>query len=149
MQIRTLGHKEFVTKGEDDDVNGSLSPSITSTTVFCGGKTSSAGLYDYDPARHDKRAASAFHMNRLFTCIKGNVRVVLTTDDGYQVFFSDEDHEYRSTELPTGVAAAVECMGDKEAYLLNIPTQAWTPDMQDEHSADFSDFDFGNEGQRE
>lgn len=77
-----------------------------------------------------------------FTCIKGNVRVVLKTEDGYRVFFSGEDHDYLSIEVPTGTPAAVQALGDEEAYLLNMPNPAWTPDMNDEHTADFSDFDF-------
>ena len=79
-----------------------------------------------------------------FTCITGNVRVVLKTEDGYRVFFSGEDHDYLSIEVPTGTPAAVQALGDEEAYLLNMPNPAWTPDMNDEHTADFSDFDFNS-----
>jgi hypothetical protein len=77
-----------------------------------------------------------------FTCIKGNVRVVLKINGKYETYFSGEDHEYLSIIVPTGVPAAVQCLGSEEALMLNMPQPAWTPDMHDEHTADFSDFDF-------
>ena len=77
-----------------------------------------------------------------FTCIKGNVRIVLKVGNEYKTFFSGEDHSYLSIEVPTGVPAAIQCLGNEEAYMLNMPNPAWTPEMNDEHHADFSDFDF-------
>jgi dTDP-4-dehydrorhamnose 3,5-epimerase-like enzyme len=79
-----------------------------------------------------------------FTCIKGNVRVVVKSEGGYREYFSGEDHEYRSIEIPTGVPAAVQNLGDADAFVLNMPNPAWTPDMNDEHTADFGDFDFNS-----
>ena len=38
--------------------------------------------------------------------------------------------------------AALQNLGDDEAYVLNMPNPAWTPMMDDEHVADFSDFDW-------
>jgi len=77
-----------------------------------------------------------------FTCIKGNARFVLKVAAGYEVVYSGEAHEYRTVVVPTGVPAALQNLGDDDAYVLNMPYPAWTPDMNDEHSADFSDFDF-------
>ena len=77
-----------------------------------------------------------------FTCIKGNARFILKTEAGYQVFYSGESYEFRSVIVPTGVPAALQNLGEDVAYVLNMPTPAWTPTMNDEHTADFSDFDF-------
>ena len=67
---------------------------------------------------------------------------MLKLPEGYKVFYSGENHEYRSVIVPTGVPAALQNIGDEDAYVLNMPNPAWTPDMNDEHTADFSDFDF-------
>jgi len=77
-----------------------------------------------------------------FTCIKGNARFVLKTENGYEVVYSGEAHEYRTVIVPAGTPAALQNIGDEDAYVLNMPNPAWTPDMNDEHGADFSDFDF-------
>jgi dTDP-4-dehydrorhamnose 3,5-epimerase len=77
-----------------------------------------------------------------FTCIKGNTRFVLKTAVGFEVVFSGEAHEYRTVIVPTGTPAALQNLGDDDAYVLNMPNPAWTQDMNDEHSADFSNFDF-------
>ncbi|MBL0274390.1 MAG: hypothetical protein IPQ06_15295 [Chitinophagaceae bacterium] len=72
------------------------------------------------------------------------MRVILKVDNSYEILFSGEDHDYVSIEVPTGVPAAIQCLGNEEAYMLNMPNPAWTPEMNDEHSADFSDFDFNS-----
>jgi dTDP-4-dehydrorhamnose 3,5-epimerase-like enzyme len=77
-----------------------------------------------------------------FTCIKGNARFIIKTESGYQQFYSGEDHCYRSVIVPTGHAAALQCIGDSEALVLNMPYPAWTPTMNDEHTMAFDDFDF-------
>jgi dTDP-4-dehydrorhamnose 3,5-epimerase-like enzyme len=77
-----------------------------------------------------------------FTCIKGNARFVLKTEHGYEVVYSGESHEYRTVIVPTGIPAALQNLGSEDAYVLNMPNPAWTPDMNDEHTADFADFDF-------
>ena len=44
--------------------------------------------------------------------------------------------------LTSGVPAALQNICEEEAFVINMPHPAWTPDMNDEHTADFSDFDF-------
>jgi dTDP-4-dehydrorhamnose 3,5-epimerase-like enzyme len=77
-----------------------------------------------------------------FTCIKGNIRIVVKTADGYQEYLSGEDYNYQSVKVPTGVAAVIQNLGQEDAFVLNMPNPAWTPDMNDEYTADFSDYDF-------
>lgn len=143
MEIRTLPHKKFTTKDEHGEVNGFLVPIYNiHDKFFAPGKEPQQVYMTTILPGTVKGPHLHFIRTGFFTCIKGNVRVVLKTDKGYEVFFSGEDHEYLSIEVPTGTPAAVQALGDEEAYLLNMPNPAWTPDMNDEHTADFGDFDF-------
>jgi len=143
MQIRTQTHKKFETKGEGGELNGFLVPIYNiNEGFFIGGKEPQQVYMTSILPGTIKGPHLHFIRTGFFTCIKGNVRVVLKTGEGYQQFFSGEDHDYLSIEVPTGIPAAVQCIGNEEAFLLNMPNPAWTPDMNDEHSADFSDFDF-------
>jgi len=143
MIIRTQSHKKFETKGDDEKANGFLIPIYNvHDGFFTEGKEPQQVYMTTILPGTVKGPHLHFVRTGFFTCIKGNVRVVLKTDSGYQQFFSGEDHEFLSIEVPTGVPAAVQCIGDEEAYLLNMPNPAWTPDMNDEHTADFGDFDF-------
>ncbi|MEO6613354.1 MAG: hypothetical protein ABIT05_16970 [Chitinophagaceae bacterium] len=143
MNIRTLDHRKFLTKDDDGGVNGFLVPLYNIHDKFFkeGKEPQQVYLTSILPGTV-KGPHLHFVRTGFFTCIKGNVRVVLKTEDGYQSFFSGQDHEFRSIEVPTGVPAAIQCLGDEEAYMLNMPNPAWTPEMNDEHSADFTDFDF-------
>ncbi len=77
-----------------------------------------------------------------FTCIKGNVRIVVKVNGDYHEYYSGEDHGYLSVIIDTGIPAAVQNIGEEDAFVLNMPSPAWTPTMDDEHTADFSDFNF-------
>jgi len=143
MEIRTISHKKFVTKDDDGAANGFLVPLYNIHEKFFADGKDPQQVY-LTTVLPGKVKGPHLHFIRtgFFTCIKGNVRVILKVDGAYQVFFSGEDYEYQSIEVPTGIPAAVECLGDEEAYLLNMPNPAWTPEMNDEHTADFSDFDY-------
>lgn len=143
MEIRTITHPKFVTKGESGDPNGYLVPIYNLNEGFFAEGKEPQQVYLTTVLPNTVKGPHLHNIRTgFFTCIKGNVKVVLKVNDRYEVFFSGEDHEYRSIEIPTGVPAAVQCLGDEEAMILNMPNPAWTPDMNDEHSADFSDFDF-------
>jgi dTDP-4-dehydrorhamnose 3,5-epimerase len=145
MEIRTISHKKFTTKDEDGEVNGFLVPLYNLHDKFFESGKEPQQVYMTTILPGKIKGPHLHHIRTgFFTCIKGNVRVVLKTENGYEVFFSGEDYEYSSIEVPTGVPAAVQCLGEEEAFLLNMPNPAWTPDMNDEHSADFSDFDFNS-----
>ena len=77
-----------------------------------------------------------------FTCISGDVRIVVKTDGAYKTYFSGESYDYASVTIPVGIPAALQNVWQKDALVLNMPSPAWTPEMNDEHSADFGDFDF-------
>lgn len=141
--LRTLRHSKYVTKDEHGEPNGYLVPIYNIHDGFfdVGKEPQQVYLTTVLP---EKVKGPHLHFIRtgFFTCIKGNVRVVMKRGAEYTTFYSGEDYDYLSIEVPTGIPAAVQCLGDEEAMMLNMPNPAWTPEMNDEHSADFSDFDF-------
>jgi dTDP-4-dehydrorhamnose 3,5-epimerase len=143
MIIKTASHKKYNTRTEQGDVNGYLVPLYNIHDKFFeeGKEPQQVYLTTIKPGKI-KGPHLHFIRTGCFTCIKGNVRIILKIEGQYKVFFSGEDHDYRSIIVPTGIPAAVQCLGSEEALMLNMPQPAWTPDMNDEHTADFSDFDF-------
>jgi dTDP-4-dehydrorhamnose 3,5-epimerase-like enzyme len=143
MKIRTIPHKKFLTKNENGEVNGHLVPLYNIHDSFFEPEKRPQQVY-LTTVLPNMIKGPHLHFVRtgFFTCIKGNVRVVLKLGDTYEVFYSGEDHDFTSIEIPTGVPAAIQCIGNEEALVLNMPNPAWTPDMNDEHTADFSGFDF-------
>jgi dTDP-4-dehydrorhamnose 3,5-epimerase len=143
MNITTRVNKKFVTRDHQDNANGFLVPIYNIHDEFFppGMEPKQVYLTVINP-HQIKGPHLHFIRTGCFTCIKGNARFVLKTANGYEVFYSGEDHEFRSVIVPSGVPAALQNLGSQEAYVLNMPTPAWTPTMNDEHTADFSDFDF-------
>jgi dTDP-4-dehydrorhamnose 3,5-epimerase len=143
MSIATKANKKFVTKDHDGEANGFLVTIYNLHEGFfpAGMEPQQVYLTVISP-RQIKGPHLHFIRTGCFTCIKGNARFILKTEAGYEVFYSGESHEFRSVIIPAGIPAALQNIGDEEAYVLNMPSPAWTPTMNDEHTADFSDFDF-------
>lgn len=82
------------------------------------------------------------HLKRwgLFTCIRGNGKVVVHTDSGYEEYFTGDDYDYATIQVPAGIPAALVNVGDVDAFFLNMPAPAWHLDDQDEHPVSFEDY---------
>ncbi len=80
----------------------------------------------------------------IFTCLKGNIRIVIKADKKYSNHFSGETYNHLSVEVPSGIPAAIQNIGDEEALILAVWNKAWTPDLKDEYDADFSDYNFNS-----
>jgi len=143
MNVKVKSNQKFITKDHKDQPTGFLVPIFNiHDSFFEAGKEPEQVYLTVIGAGQIKGPHLHFIRTGCFTCIKGNARFVLKTDGGYEVFYSGDAHEYRSVLVPAGVPAALQNLGDDEAYVLNMPNPAWTPTMDDEHTADFSDFDF-------
>jgi len=141
VKLRTHSHQKFVTKDADGSENGYLVPIYNIHDKFFkpGREPQQVYLTVVTPA---KTKGPHLHYIRtgFFTCIKGNVKIVVKTDEGFQEYFSGEEHDYQSVEIPTGVPALIVNIGAEDALILNMPNPAWRPEMHDEHTADFSDY---------
>jgi dTDP-4-dehydrorhamnose 3,5-epimerase-like enzyme len=143
MTITTKVNKKFATKDHQGQTSGFLVPIYNvHEDFFPAGMAPQQVYLTVISPRLIKGPHLHFIRTGCFTCIKGNARFILKTEADYQVFYSGESHEFRSVIVPTGVPAALQNLGDDEAYVLNMPTPAWTPTMNDEHTANFNDFDF-------
>lgn len=78
----------------------------------------------------------------LFTCIKGNIKVVVRIEGKYHEYFSGEDYEFQTVQVPAGIPAALVNIGNKDAYILNMPSPSWHPDDLDEWDVSFDDYKF-------
>jgi dTDP-4-dehydrorhamnose 3,5-epimerase-like enzyme len=145
MKIQIKTNKRHETKDSLGQSNGFLIPIYNVHESFHAPSKEPQQVYLTVIARgRIKGPHLHFIRTGCFTCIKGNARFVLKTAEGYEVVYSGEAHEYKSVIVPTGTPAALQNIDDQDAYIINMPTPAWTPDMNDEHAADFSDFDFSS-----
>ncbi|CAG1004304.1 dTDP-4-dehydrorhamnose 3,5-epimerase [Anaerolineae bacterium] len=141
MEIRTQPHPQITTRDDQGQANGLLVPiyNVHDNFFAIGREPQQVYLTTVLP-----RSSKGPHLHHIrtsfFTCIKGNVRIVVKIDNEYREYYSGEAHQYCSIEIPTGVAALIQNLSDEEAFVLNMPCPAWTPAMQDEHTADFSDY---------
>ena len=143
MKISTKKNPQIVTKNSQGSENGFLVPIYNRYDGFIAPGKEPQQVYLTMIAPHQVKGPHLhFIRTGYFTCIKGNTRFVLQVEGKYKVFYSGEQHEYLSVIVPTGVPAALQNIGSEEAFVLNMPNPAWTPEMEDEHTADFSDFDF-------
>ena len=143
VNIRTKINKKIITRNTADQPNGFLVPIYNVHDGFFEPGMEPQQVYLTVIAPYQVKGPHLhFIRTGSFTCIKGNVRLILKTGKGYECLESGEQHEYCTVVVPAGTPAALQNRGNEDAYVLNMPNPAWTPTMNDEHTADFSDFNF-------
>ena len=143
MSLLVQHHPKIITENSEGRPNGWLVP------IF--------NVYDglIDAAQHPRQIyltviaprevkGPHLHLKRwgLFTCIRGNARIVVRTEKGYEEYLTGEDYEFSTIQVPAGVPTALQNISDEEAHILNMPSPAWRIDDEDEHSVDFDDYTF-------
>ncbi len=146
MELKTQMHPQITTRDQNGCPNGFLIPIYNVNDGF------------FEPGQEPQQVyltvvaagcAKGPHLHKIrtgfFTCIKGNVRIVVRIEGEYREYHSGEAHHYLSVEIPVGAPALIQNLGEDDAFVLNMPHPAWRPDMNDEHAADFSDYPSGSE----
>ena len=135
---------KFETYNSDGKSNGFLIPIYNNNDlVYPKGYTPSQVYLTTVKEGQIKGPHLHFKRDGMFTCIKGDVRVVIEAEKNkYDVYFSGENHDYQSIFVPRGFPAAIQNIGSDMAYVLNMPNPAWTPEMNDENDCKFLNFDF-------
>lgn len=134
MKIKTYPHTKIPTRNAGGKINGYLIPIYNEheSPVDPAQRPRQVYLTVVNPG---ETKGPHLHMQRwgLFTCVSGNVKIIIRTPQGYREEHSGEDHQYRTVQVPAGWAAALKNEGAKEAFVLNMPSPAWTPSNPDDH----------------
>ena len=136
-------NSKIVTKNHDGTENGFLVPIYNIHDAFPNQSQRPEQVY-MTVAKPGEIKGPHLHKIRwgLFTCVKGNVKIVCKTVDGYEEHFSGEDYDYASVQVPAGIPNVLVNIGHEDCYILNMPSPAWTADMNDDFDVTFDDYDF-------
>jgi len=134
VTLRVLSHPRIPTRGAEGAVNGFLIPLYNLYEGFLSPERRPEQVY-LTVCRPGTHKGPHLHLTRwgYFTCIRGNVRIVAKLADGYAVAHTGEAHGFQTVEVPAGVPALIENVGEEDAYVINTPSPAWRPDDQDDH----------------
>lgn len=119
-----------ITTGKDGNPNGWLLPIWNATQS------------DYRPEQVYLTVVSPasvkgphLHLIRAgrFVCVKGNVRIVTRQWDTYASHETGDVAGFNVVNVPPGMACAIYNVGDEDAYVLNMPSPAWTLEQPDDH----------------
>ena len=133
MKLRVMPHKRISTKGSDGRVNGFLIPIYNLHDRFILEAQQPEQVY-LTVCTPGSRKGPHLHFKRwgYFTCIRGNARVIAKLGDEYTMEYTGEAHAFQTIEVPAGVPAMLENVGDIDAHIINTPCPAWHVDDQDE-----------------
>ena len=79
---------------------------------------------------------------QLYTCIKGDLKVVIRVNGEYVEKFSGDSYDYATIQVPAGTPSALVNIGECDAYIINMPSPAWHIDDQDDWDVSFDDYTF-------
>ena len=117
MDIKAKLNRKIITKDHKGQATGFLVPIYNIHDGFFeeGKEPQQVYLTVIEPRQIKGRTFISF--DQLFYMHQGNARFILKTKEGYRVY-SGDSHEYCSVIVPTGVPAALQNLGDDEAYVL-------------------------------
>ena len=142
-KVKTKKNPKIITKNTKGNINGFLIPIINVHEKFLSEEQWPQQVY-CTIAKPGEVKGPHLHKKRwgLFTCIKGNIKIVLRIDNKYKEYYSGEDYDFTTIQVPAGIPAACVNIGEVDAYIMNMPSPAWHPDDQDEWNVEFNDYDF-------
>ena len=141
--IKIKKNPKFVTKNRNGKSNGFLVPIINVHEKFLEDEQWPKQVYVTVAIPGDVKGPH-LHKKRwqLYTCIKGNIKVIVRINNKYEEYYSGEDHEFSTIQVPAGIPSSLVNIGNEDAYILNMPSPAWHPDDIDEWDVSFGDYDF-------
>jgi dTDP-4-dehydrorhamnose 3,5-epimerase len=142
-ELKVKKNVKIITKNTSGNPNGFLVPIINIHDEFVLDEQWPKQVYLTVAAPRDIKGPH-LHYKRwgLFTCIKGNIKIVVKVDGQFQEYFSGENHDFQTIQVPAGIPAALVNIGDENAYILNMPAPAWQSGDRDEWDVSFDDYDF-------
>jgi len=134
MNIKSYSHPKIITKNGKGEINGYLVPIFNECESPISKEQHPRQVY-LTVVNPEETKGPHLHLQRwgLFTCILGNIKIIVRTPEGYREEFSGEDHEFRTVQVPAGWAAALKNEGSKQAFVLNMLSLAWTASNPDGH----------------
>ena len=141
--IKSKKNIKILTKNHSGIENGFLIPIFNKNEAFPKKEQQPEQVY-LTVAKPGEVKGPHLHKIRwgLFTCIKGNVKIVCKTEVGYEEYFSGERYDFQTIQVPAGVPNALVNIGEEDCFILNMPSPAWHPNMKDDHNVNFDDYDF-------
>lgn len=142
-RIRTKPNPKISTKNSRGIENGFLVPIINIHDRFVETNQWPKQVY-LTVASPSEVKGPHLHKKRwgLFTCIKGNIKIVIKVDGIYEKYYSGEDYGFTTIQVPPHIPAAIVNIGKEDAYVLNMPSPSWSADDPDEWTIEFEGYDF-------
>jgi len=126
-----LEHPKIETQHTDGDPNGFLVPIYNIHENWYSSRPAQVYLTVVLPGKC--KGPHLHHMrNGAFTCVKGNVKIVIKDGDNYEEHLSGEDYGYATVFVPIGKPSMVVNVCGEEAYVLNMPFHAYRKEDNDE-----------------
>jgi hypothetical protein len=130
-------HRRIQTQDNRGIPNGHVVPILEQNgSTFAYITTIRAGMMK-GPHLHKQRASH-------FTCISGNVRIVIKSGPLYLQYLIGEECGYATVAVPPGEGCLIHNIGLTEAKVLNRPNPPWRRDQYDEHVP--TDFELNQPG---
>lgn len=141
--IKTKNNPKIKTTSNNGQENGFLIPIINVHENFVQPEQWPKQVY-CTVAKPGEVKGPHLHKKRwgLFTCIKGNIKIVIKVDNEYIERFTGEDHNFATIQVPAGIPSALVNIGNDDAYILNMPSPSWHPEDQDDWDVEFPDYKF-------
>ncbi len=137
--VKVKKNKKFISQNQNGEANGYVIPIVDIKDEFPEVDRFPHQVYltvvapgeIKGPHHHKIRYA-------MYTCIKGNIKIVVKNSDSYEVYYSGEDYEYATVWVEKGYPTAlINLETERESLIINTPNPSFRECPDDEHEVDF------------
>lgn len=141
--IKVKSNPKIITKDAAKKENGFLVPIFNVHEKFVAPEQHPQQVY-LTVAKKGTVKGPHLHMKRwgLLTCVRGNAKVVVKIGERYEEYFTGEDYNFQTIQVPAGTPSALVNIGEVDCYILNMPSPAWHADNQDDWDVEFENYKF-------
>ena len=142
-KIKCKKNKKYITKNNSGNPNGFVVPIINKHDKFVEDEQWPQQVY-MTVASPNEIKGPHLHLKRwgLFTCIKGNVKIVVKINEQFYEYFWEKNMNIKQFKYQPEFLAALINIGNEDAYILNMPSPAWHADDLDEWEVSFDSYKF-------
>jgi len=139
--VTTKKNNKIVTFDSNKNINGFLIPIININEELFDKYRFPNQIY-LTVAKPGTTKGPHLHMKRygMFTCIKGNAKIVVKNENGYEEYYTGEDYDFSTILVPPGTPNMIVNICDEDCYILNSPYPSWSKENQDDWKVEDWDY---------
>ena len=137
--VKVKKNKKFISKNSSGSENGYVIPILDIAEKFPDSERFPHQVYLTVVAPGDIKGPHHHKIRyAMYTCIKGNIKIVVKKPNTYEIYYSGENYNFATIWVEKGFPTAlINLEKDRESMIINTPNPSYLECPDDEYDVEF------------